>query len=89
MDGCSFQLMGGWKLSIGGEDCTGSVPGGRARLLLAYLALAYGEHPGRRQIAFAFWPDSSEKQALSNLRKHPTTLAVSGPCPNMSFRRII
>ncbi|WP_164472889.1 AAA family ATPase [Cohnella candidum] len=69
MDGCCFQLLGGWKLSIGGEDCTGSVPGGRARLLLAYLALAYGEHPGRRQIAFAFWPDSSEKQALSNLRK--------------------
>ncbi|GIP32540.1 hypothetical protein J2TS4_17500 [Paenibacillus sp. J2TS4] len=68
MAGCSFQLFGGWKLCF--EDgAVAEIPGGKIRLLLAYLLLAYGMPRSRRQIAFDFWPDSTEKQSLSNLRK--------------------
>ncbi len=41
----------------------------RLQSLLAYLALhAHAPQP-RHQIAYLFWPDSSEKQAQTNLRK--------------------
>ncbi|WP_221469482.1 AfsR/SARP family transcriptional regulator [Cohnella nanjingensis] len=62
-------MLGSLKISLGGEDVTSAVPGGKARLLLAYLVLAYDMPRSRKQLAFDFWPDSTEKQAMSNLRK--------------------
>ncbi|MFZ1399291.1 MAG: AAA family ATPase [Candidatus Promineifilaceae bacterium] len=37
--------------------------------ILAYLVLHPGEACDRHRLAFRFWPDSTEKQALTNLRK--------------------
>ncbi|MCC3375236.1 AAA family ATPase [Cohnella sp. REN36] len=64
-----FQMLGSLKISLAGEDVTSTIRGGKARLLLAYLVLPYDMPRSRKQLAFDFWPDSSEKQALSNLRK--------------------
>lgn len=40
----------------------------RLQALLAYLLLHRSAPQARRQLAFRFWPDSSEKQARTNLR---------------------
>lgn len=37
--------------------------------ILAFLVLQPGEACDRHRLAFHFWPDSTEKQALTNLRK--------------------
>jgi DNA-binding SARP family transcriptional activator/tetratricopeptide (TPR) repeat protein len=37
--------------------------------LLAYLVTHAGQHHTRQHLAFKFWPDSTESQALTNLRK--------------------
>ncbi|UVI27723.1 ATP-binding protein [Paenibacillus spongiae] len=78
MAGCSFQLLGSLKITLEGEDLS-EIPGKKAALLLAYLILAFDAPPSRRQIAFHFWPDSTEKQALSNLRKLLHDLRESVP----------
>ena len=36
--------------------------------MLAYLLLRRGEEISRQQLAFLFWPDSTEKQARTNIR---------------------
>lgn len=63
-----FQLLGSLQIADGNGIIMG-IPGKKARLLLAYLVLNADSPQSRRQIAFDFWPDSTEKQALSNLRK--------------------
>jgi DNA-binding SARP family transcriptional activator len=40
----------------------------RLQALLAYLLLRRGEVISRQQLAFLFWPDSTERQAKANLR---------------------
>ncbi|WP_182302063.1 ATP-binding protein [Cohnella cholangitidis] len=78
MAGCNFQLLGSLKFTLDGEELS-EISGKKAALLLAYLILAIDASSSRRQIAFHFWPDSSEKQALSNLRKLLHDLRVSVP----------
>ncbi|TDF97991.1 tetratricopeptide repeat protein [Paenibacillus piri] len=68
MAGCSFQLLGSLKIAFDDEAIT-EIPGKKAGLLLSYLILAFDMPLSRKHIAFDFWPDSTEKQALSNLRK--------------------
>lgn len=63
-----FQLLGGFQIADDNGIIT-DIPGKKVRLLLAYLVLHADAPQSRRQIAFDFWPDSTEKQALSNLRK--------------------
>ncbi|RMD93923.1 MAG: 6-hydroxy-D-nicotine oxidase, partial [Calditrichaeota bacterium] len=41
----------------------------RMRSLLAYLLLNRGKCLSRQHLAFLFWPDSSERQARTNLRQ--------------------
>src|SRR5262245_46437868 len=41
----------------------------RLQSLLAYLLLQRNTPQPRQHLAFLFWPDSSEAQAYSNLRK--------------------
>lgn len=41
----------------------------RLQSLLAYLLLHRFTPQARQHVAFTFWPDSSEAQALTNLRK--------------------
>jgi DNA-binding SARP family transcriptional activator len=63
----SIRLLGGLQIANGQEPATNLE---RARLqdLLAYLLLHHGRPIPRQQLAFFFWPDSTEKQALTNRR---------------------
>ncbi len=66
--GLRIELLGGFRVTYGGGPLTG-VRSGRQRSLLAYLIL-HRQHPQPRQrLAFLFWPDSEEAQALTNLRR--------------------
>jgi DNA-binding SARP family transcriptional activator len=60
-------LLGSFQVANGQEPVTGLE---RARLqeLLAYLLLHQGQPIPRQQLAFLFWPDSTEEQARTNLR---------------------
>jgi DNA-binding SARP family transcriptional activator len=66
--GYSFQLLGSLRIALD-DAAVMEIPGKKAVLLLAYLILTYDMPQSRKRIAFDFWPDSTEKQALSNLRK--------------------
>ncbi|WP_158289611.1 ATP-binding protein [Paenibacillus flagellatus] len=79
MTSCHFQLFGRLNIVLDGVERTNDVSGGKSRLLLAYMVLAYGSPQSRKRIAFDFWPDSTDKQALSNLRKLLHDLRESVP----------
>lgn len=64
-----FRLLGGYSITFDGQELTTVIPGVKAKLLLACLILAYGMPLSRKQLAFDFWMDSTERQALTNLRK--------------------
>ncbi|MDQ3007080.1 MAG: AAA family ATPase, partial [Chloroflexota bacterium] len=57
----SLHLFGGFDTYEGLNS--------RNQALLAYLALRHPKPVPRSEIAFKLWPDSSEEQALTNLRK--------------------
>jgi DNA-binding SARP family transcriptional activator len=61
-----IRLLGGFDLRIGDERRGIESP--RMQSLLAYLALHRDTAQPRQRIAFRLWPDSTEKQALTNLR---------------------
>jgi predicted ATPase/DNA-binding SARP family transcriptional activator len=61
------QLLGDFRLVHNGFPIT-SVRSQRQQSLLAYLAMHGGAPQSRQQLAFLFWPDSSETQARTNLR---------------------
>jgi ABC-type oligopeptide transport system substrate-binding subunit/DNA-binding SARP family transcriptional activator len=63
----SFTLLGGFRVEC---SCRSDLQVRQARLqqLLAYLLLHRASLPTRHQLAFAFWPDTTERQALANLR---------------------
>ncbi|MCA9952339.1 MAG: hypothetical protein KDE48_21965, partial [Anaerolineales bacterium] len=62
-----IQLFGDFQLTYNGRSVT-AINSPRQQSLLVYLLL-HRHHPQpRRHIAFLFWPDSSERQALTNLR---------------------
>jgi predicted ATPase/DNA-binding SARP family transcriptional activator len=65
--GLQIRLLGEFRVSIGGEPVT-TLLMPRLQALLAYLLLHRDAPQPRQQIAFLFWPDSSEEQAQSNLR---------------------
>jgi DNA-binding SARP family transcriptional activator len=61
------QLLGGFSLFFNGAPLnTFKTP--RLQALLAFLILNPGKPQFRYQIAYSFWPDSSEAQARTNLR---------------------
>ena len=64
----SIQLLGGFALQLDRQALSlERIP--RLPLLLACLALHPGKTVPRAQMAYMLWPDSSEKQAQTNLRK--------------------
>ncbi len=63
-----ISLLGDFHLVHGTELLT-SVNTPRLQALLAYLVIHRQAPQPRQHIAFQFWPDSSEKQAHTNLRK--------------------
>lgn len=63
-----IKLLGDFRLGINNEPVT-SLKSPRFQALIAYLLL-HRDAPQRRQhVAFLFWPDSTEEQAQTNLRK--------------------
>lgn len=62
-----IQLLGTFHMEYHGKPVEG-LDSARLQELLAWLLLNRNEPQPRRHIAFQFWPDSSEKQALANLR---------------------
>lgn len=62
-----IELFGGLRL-YADEQVLPTFAAPRLRHLLAYLILHRGSPIVRQQLAFAFWPDSTEGQAHTNLR---------------------
>ncbi len=60
------RLLGTFELSQG--DLRIALDAPRLQSLVAYLALSHNDRHPRQRIAFLFWPDSTEKQAQTNLR---------------------
>lgn len=63
-----IRLLGEFSLRFDGQMVRG-VATMRQQSLLAWLLLNRGAPQSRRQLAFALWPDSSERQARTNLRR--------------------
>ena len=63
-----ITLLGGFRLANDEEPLT-TMASTRVQALLAYLLLHQETPQPRQQIAFHFWPVSSESQARTNLRK--------------------
>jgi DNA-binding SARP family transcriptional activator len=62
-----IQLLGDFRLTHGHELVT-DIDTPRLQSLLAYLLLHRDAPQSRHRLAFLFWPDSPEDQALTNLR---------------------
>jgi DNA-binding SARP family transcriptional activator len=62
-----IRLLGDFRLVHGDEPIT-SIDTPRLQSLLAYLLLHRAAPQSRHRLAFLFWPDSPEGQALTNLR---------------------
>lgn len=63
-----LQLLGGFALTYDNRPAT-DLTQGRAQLLLAYLALHHATPQPRQRVAFHLWPESTDAQARTNLRK--------------------
>ena len=61
------QLLGEFRVFYHGEPAT-ILHSARLQALLAYLALHRSAPQSRQQLAYLFWPDSSDSQARTNLR---------------------
>lgn len=61
-------LLGGFRLRHHGR-LLDTVKPGKPQLLLAYVVLHRDQWLARARVAFALWPDSSEEQARTNLRR--------------------
>jgi DNA-binding SARP family transcriptional activator len=63
-----IKLFGDFSMQVDGR-AHGKIDTARLQSLLAFLLLKSGTPQSRAKLAFLFWPDSSEKQALTNLRR--------------------
>ncbi len=61
-------LLGTFHLVYNQKPITTTI-GARAQELLAYLVLHAGKPQSRQHLAWLFWPDTTEYQARTNLRK--------------------
>ncbi len=73
-----IRLLGGVEVRVDGEPVV-VLRSGRARSLLAFLALHADVAHARQRLAFEFWPDSSDGQARTNLRNLLHTLRQAHP----------
>ncbi len=63
----TIQLLGDFRLLYGDTPVT-EINSPRLQSLLAYLILHRNAPQSRQQMAFLFWPDSTDAQARTNLR---------------------
>ncbi len=68
MPSLHVSLLGQFRV-LHDEEPVSSLGGRRLRAQLAYLILSPDVLQSRAQLAFHFWPDSPEAQALRNLRE--------------------
>ena len=76
-----IQLFGDFHLMLGEVPLT-TVRHARERALLAYLLLHRNAPRSRQHLAFLFWPDTGEAQALTNLRNLLFKLRQALPDPD-------
>jgi DNA-binding SARP family transcriptional activator/predicted ATPase/DNA-binding XRE family transcriptional regulator len=75
------QLFGGFRLVYDSRVITG-VNSARLQSLLTFLILHADSPQSRQQVAFLFWPDTSEAQARNNLRQFLFQLRQTLPDPD-------
>ncbi|MDT8304764.1 MAG: AAA family ATPase, partial [Anaerolineae bacterium] len=68
MPSLHIQLLGGFRLAHDGARAV-HLDSVRLQSFLAYLLLHRHAPQSRQRLAFLFWPDSTEAQARTNLRK--------------------
>ena len=73
-----IQLLGDFRLTLS-DQFVQDVLTGRLKSLLAYLLVHRQAPVPRQRLAFMFWPDTSEKQARTNLRRLVHRLKVAFP----------
>lgn len=66
-DSLTIQLLGGFQISNQAGPLSGFA-NTRLQSVLTYLVLARSTPQSRQQLAYLFWPDSTDKQARTNLR---------------------
>jgi predicted ATPase len=76
------RLLGVFSVSLDGEPLDG-LDSARLQSLFAYLVLHRETPQLRQQLAFLFWPDSSEAQARNNLRQLLHALRQAAPALEM------
>jgi DNA-binding SARP family transcriptional activator len=64
----TVRLLGHFSLARAGAELAGA-QSARLQALLAYLLLHRDAPQSRQQLAFLFWPDTTEAQAHTNLRQ--------------------
>ena len=62
-----IRLLGELSLDVGGTSIA-PFESARVESLLAYLVLHRDAAQSRQRLAFLLWPDSTERQARTNLR---------------------
>lgn len=67
-DPLSIQLLGNFRLHVG-NTLIDTINTPRLQALFAFLVLHHEAPQSRQRLAFQLWPDSSESQARTNLRK--------------------
>ncbi len=65
--GLTIQLLGGFQITQEGKPLPGFT-NTRLQAVLAYLVLSRATPQARQQLAYLFWPDSTDGQARTNLR---------------------
>jgi DNA-binding SARP family transcriptional activator len=74
----TIKLLGGFSLAYG-EQPVGGINTPRSQALLSYLVLHHHTPQSRQQLAFHLWPDSTDMQARTNLRKELYNLRQNLP----------
>ncbi|MEZ4861704.1 MAG: AAA family ATPase [Caldilineaceae bacterium] len=85
----SIGLLGDFRLTYGcqtGAETLYTVNTSRLQALLAYLLLHRAAPQAREHLAFLFWPNTSEAQALTNLRNLLYKLRHALPTPDAFLR---
>ncbi len=73
-----LELLGIFRLRQGDQP-VGGFEHARLKQLMAHLSLHRATPISRQQLAFLFWPDSTNQQALKNLRTLLTRLRQTLP----------
>src|SRR3954470_4622070 len=73
-----IQLFGDFQILYKGQ-AVAALHQARPQSMLAYLVLHASAPQSRRHLAFRLWPDSTEAQALTNLRRELHNLRKTLP----------